>query len=221
MTSERWSEVDDYLNQKLIHTDAILESALRASEKACLPNYAVTPTQGKFLYLLARLHRAARILEIGTLGGYSTIWLARAVSKGGSIISLESNAAFAEVAKANIENAGLSEIVEIRVGLAIDTLKQLETERVAPFDLIFIDADKVSNPIYLEWSLKLSRPGTVIICDNVVRNGAVVELASTDPSVIGTRKFFDLVAQNPRLSATVIQTVGEKGYDGFCLAIFE
>lgn len=208
-----------YFCEALIPFDPVLSDALRDSDAAGLPQHNVSPTQGKFLHLLSKLKGAQRILEIGTLGGYSTIWLARALPVGGSLVSLEANPTAAAVAKANIARAGLAHVVDIRLGKAVDSLAMLTQQRVAPFDLIFIDADKPNNPSYLEWSLKLSRPGTVIIGDNVVRNGAVADAASNDPNVLGVRRFFDLMAENPRLSATAIQTVGSKGYDGFSMAV--
>lgn len=219
MTQTIWTAVDTYFCDALIPFDPVLSDALRDSDAAGLPQHNVSPTQGKFLHLLAKLKGAQRILEIGTLGGYSTIWLARALPVGGSLVSLEANPTAAGVAKANIARAGLAHVVDIRLGKAADSLAMLTQQRVAPFDLIFIDADKPNNPSYLEWSLKLSRPGTVIIGDNVVRNGAVADAASNDPNVLGVRRFFDLMAENPRLSATAIQTVGSKGYDGFSMAV--
>jgi predicted O-methyltransferase YrrM len=219
MNQAIWSSVDDYFSQLLIPEDQALLDTLRESEAAGLPAHNVAPNQGKFLYLLAKIQGANKILEIGTLGGYSTIWLARALPEGGHLLSLEANSKNAEVAARNIEKAGLSSSVSIHVGNAIDTLPKLLEEGEAPFDFIFIDADKPSNPVYLEWSLKLTRPGSVIVGDNVVREGAVVDSTSTDPKVRGVRHFFELMAGNPRLSATAIQTVGSKGYDGFTLAI--
>ena len=219
MNQETWSAVDAYFCERLIPFDQALSDALRDSDAAGLPQHSVAPNQGKLLHLLARLQGARRILELGTLGGYSTIWLARALAKGGRLVSLEANPRNAEVARVNIARAGLSDIVDIRVGKAIDSLPLLAQEGIAPFDFIFIDADKPGNPEYLEWSVKLSRPGTVIIGDNVVRNGAVADAASTDPNVVGVRRFFELMAENPRLSGTAIQTVGSKGFDGFSLAI--
>jgi predicted O-methyltransferase YrrM len=219
MNQETWSAVDRYFCETLIPFDQALSEALRESDSAGLPQHNVAPNQGKFLYLLAKLQGARSILEFGTLGGYSTIWLARAVPEGGRVVSLEANPHAAEVARRNIARAGLSDIVDIRVGKAIETLPALAEEGVSPFDFIFIDADKPSNPKYLEWSLRLSRPGTVIIGDNVVRNGAVADSASNDPNVLGVRHFFEVMAKNPRLSATAIQTVGSKGFDGFSLAI--
>jgi predicted O-methyltransferase YrrM len=221
MSQETWSAVDTYLCDRLIPSDAVLETVRRESDEAGLPRISVSPSQGKLLHLIARMQGAQKILEIGTLGGYSTIWLARALPEGGRLITLEANPAHAEVARANIARAGLSHVVDVRVGKALETLPLLAGEGIAPFDLIFIDADKPGNPQYLEWAVRLSRAGTVIICDNVVRDGAIVDAASTDESVIGTRRFFDLMADNPRLSATAIQTVGSKGYDGFSLAIVQ
>jgi predicted O-methyltransferase YrrM len=221
MTQETWSAVDAYFCDRLIPADPVLESTLRRSEAMGLPQHNVAPNQGKLLQFFAQMQGARRILELGTLGGYSTIWLARALPEGGRLITLEANPAHAEVAEANIAQAGLSHLVDVRVGKAIEILPLLAQEGITPFDLIFIDADKPSNAEYLEWSLKLSRPGTIIIGDNVVRNGAVADASSTDCNVVGVRRFFDCMADNPRLSATAIQTVGSKGYDGFSLAIVE
>lgn len=214
-----WTTVDDYFCDRLIPADPVLSAALQDSDIGNLPQHHVAPNQGKFLNLLAKLQGARTILEIGTLGGYSTIWLARALPEDGRLISLEFNPHNVAIARTNIERAGLSHVAEVRVGKALDTLPQLEAEGIAPFDLIFIDADKPNNPHYLEWALKLSRPGTLIIGDNVVRNGAVADATSVDPNVTGVRRFFDLMATNPRLSATAIQTVGSKGYDGFSMAL--
>jgi predicted O-methyltransferase YrrM len=213
-----WTAVDDYFANLLLPPDAALESALQLSQAAGLPAHHVAPNQGKLLQLLAQIQGAKRILEIGTLGGYSTIWLARAVPADGCVITLEANSQYAKIAAANIARASLAEIVEIRVGKAIDTLNQFVQSKFAPFDLIFIDADKPSNPDYLKASLHLSRPGTIIIGDNVVRGGEVSNAASVDPKVRGVRQFCELMAQEPRLSATAIQTVGSKGYDGFAIA---
>jgi predicted O-methyltransferase YrrM len=179
----------------------------------------VAPNQGKLLQLLALLVGARMILEIGTLGGYSTIWLARALPVGGRLVTLEADPRHAEVARANIDRAGLADVVDMRVGPALDTLPQLEKEGIESFDLIFIDADKQNNPQYLSWALKLSRRGTLIIGDNVVRDGAVIDAASSDPVVQGLRRFFELLGDEPRLSATALQTVGSKGYDGFAMAL--
>jgi predicted O-methyltransferase YrrM len=219
MSQTTWSAVDAYFSDRLVPSDFALDNALRDSDAAGLPQHNVTPNQGKLLQLFAQMQGARKILEIGTLGGYSTIWLARALPQGGRLVTLEANPEHAAVATTNIARAGLSHMVDVRVGKAIGTLPLLAQEGIGPFDLIFIDADKPNNPEYLKWSLKLSRPGTVIIGDNVVRNGEVTNAASTDPNVIGVRRFFDLMAEDPRLSATAIQTVGSKGYDGFSLAI--
>ena len=218
---EKWTAVDKYLTDLFVPPDPAFDAALDASRAAGLPAINVSPSEGKLLHLLARSHGAKRILEIGTLGGYSTIWLARALPAPptGKLVTLEFNPVHADVARANIDRAGLSEIVDIRVGRAIDALPKLEAERAGPFDLIFIDADKPSNPDYLAWSLRLSRPGTLIIADNVVRGGDVLDAASTDASVRGIREFNELLAAEPRVSATAIQTVGSKGHDGFALAL--
>ncbi|MGG0813429.1 O-methyltransferase [Paenibacillus alvei] len=200
-------------------SDPVLEAVLAANAAAGLPAHDVSPNQGKLLHLLAKLQGARMILEIGTLGGYSTIWFARALPQGGRVYTLEASLKHAEVAQTNLLNAGIADKVEIRTGLAADSLAQLDAEAHGPFDLIFIDADKQGNPEYLNWALKLSRPGTLIIGDNVVRGGAVVDEYSDDPSVIGVRSFFELIAAEPRLSATAMQTVGSKGYDGFVMAL--
>ena len=226
---ERWTAVDDYITGLLVPEDAALRDALEDSAAAGLPPIAVTPNQGKLLGLLARVQRAQRILELGTLGGYSTIWLARALPAGGRLITLEANAGYAEIARANIARAGLAERVELRVAPALETLPRLVDEGAGPFDLIFIDADKQNNPGYFEWSLKLSRPGTLIVVDNVVRGGAILDPDADDPTVgndgiRGVRRFFELLAAGVGggpIEATAIQTVGDKGYDGFALAIVE
>jgi predicted O-methyltransferase YrrM len=211
--------VDRYFCDLLVPADEKLEAALAANRLAGLPTIDVSPLQGEFLNLLVRVSGARRILEIGLLGGYSTIWMARALPKGGRIISLEVNPRHAEVARANLLNAGVLDRVDIRVGRAIDTLPILESSGAGPFDLVFIDADKPSNADYLAWALKLSRPGTLIVTDNVVRDGRVVQAKSTDADVQGVRRFAEMMAAEPRLSATVLQTVGVKGYDGFALAV--
>ncbi|HEY6413387.1 MAG TPA: O-methyltransferase, partial [Edaphobacter sp.] len=190
-----------------------------ANARAGLPSIDVSPTQGKFLHLLARMQGAKRILEVGTLGGYSTIWLARALPPDGKLVTLELDPKHAGVAAANIDHAGLTSLVDQRVGPALDSLAQLHAEGAAPFDFIFLDADKPNNPAYLEWALRLSRPGTVIIGDNVIREGDILKKDSTDPRVTGTRLFFKKLGTHPRLDATAIQTLGSKGYDGFALAI--
>lgn len=216
MNQQTWSTVDDYFNDVLLTADPVLEQTIKASEQAGMPQHQVAPNQGQLLQILVQMLGAKNILEIGTLAGYSTIWLGRAVAPDGRVITLEADAAYAEVAKQNIALAKLTDVVDVRVGKAIDTLPQLED--LAPFDFIFIDADKPSNPDYLRWALKLSRPGTIIVGDNVVRNGAVVKPDSTDPKVQGVREFLQMIADEPRLSATAIQTVGSKGYDGFAIA---
>jgi len=219
MTQEQWTAVDHYLNALLVPPDPALEAALQASAAAGLPPINVSPNQGKLLHLLARLQGARTILEIGTLGGYSTIWLARALPAGGRLVTLEADATHAAVARANIARAGLEDAVELRLGPAQETLPQLVAERRGPFDLIFIDADKESYSDYLAWALRLSHRGSLIVADNIVRKGAVLNPASDDPDVQGVRRFIELLASEPRVSATAIQTVGSKGYDGFALAL--
>jgi len=219
MNPEQWAAVDGFINCTSIAVDPVLDAALAASSAAGLPAIAVSPPQGKFLNLIARMQQARRILEIGTLGGYSTIWLARALPEDGRLVTLELDPKHAEVARANFVRAGLSQRIDLRVGPAIDALPQLAAEGSEPFDFIFIDADKASIPDYFAWALKLSRRGAVIIVDNVVRKGAVVDAASSDPSVLGVRRFMESLATNSRVSATTIQTVGSKGYDGFTLAL--
>ncbi|MFG3055209.1 O-methyltransferase [Kitasatospora sp. NPDC048239] len=219
MSQQTWTAVDDYFNDLLVEQDAALLAAVEDSAAAGLPPHQVAPNQGKLLNLLARVHGARRILEIGTLGGYSTIWLARALPEGGRLITLEADERCAAVAGANLARAGLADVAEVRAGRALDTLPLLEQEQAGPFDLVFIDADKPANPDYLDWALRLTRPGSLIIGDNVVRDGAVTDPASDDPRVQGVRRFTELVAAHPRLTATAVQTVGEKGYDGFVLAL--
>ena len=216
---DTWTKVDEYLGDLLSPTDEDLEAALQANEKAGLPPIDVSRLLGKFLNLLVRISGARRVLEIGTLGGYSTIWLARALPEGGRIVSLESDLHHADVATLNLHNAGVLDRVDMFIGRAIDSLPILEASGDGPFDLIFIDADKESYAEYLDWALKLSHPGTVIIADNVVRDGKVVEPDNTDPRIQGVRRFNEKLAAEPRLSATALQTVGPKGYDGFALAV--
>jgi predicted O-methyltransferase YrrM len=216
---ETWTQVDRYIQDRLLSPDPALDAALQTSARAKLPAINVSPPQGKFLMLLARTHGARRVLEIGTLGGYSTIWLAKALPKGGRLISLEYDPKHAEVARSNIANAGLDDRVEVRVGAALDTLPRIAAEGSGPFDLTFIDADKPNNPRYFEWALKLSRAGSLIVVDNVVREGAVVDPNASDAQVQGTRQLFEMVAATKNVSATAIQTVGSKGYDGFLLAL--
>lgn len=218
MAQQQWTAVDDYFTDHLVGEDEALRAALDASAKAGLPPINVAPNQGKLLQLIAQLHGARRILEIGTLGGYSTIWLARALPGDGHLVSLEADPLHADVARGNLAHAGLAGRTEVRLGPALDTLAALADEGAEPFDLVFIDADKPNNPRYLEWALKLTRRGSVIIGDNVARGGAVADSDSTDPSVRGIRAFVELAGDNPRLSATAVQTVGAKGHDGFLLA---
>ena len=210
-----WAAVDGYFSALLVPADPALEQVLAASKAAKLPPHEVSAPQGKLLALLARIAGARRILEIGTLGGYSTIWLARALPQGGELVTIEADPAAAQVARENIARAGMADRVTVLQGLALDVLPGLS----APFDLVFIDADKPNNPHYLRWALALSRPGTVIVGDNVVRGGAVTDAASHDPRVEGVRAFLEAMAAEPRLEATAIQTVGEKGWDGFALAV--
>ena len=217
--ADRTYDVDAYLGGLFVGDDAVLERALERSAAAGLPPIAVSPVQGKLLYLLARARGARRILEIGTLGGYSAIWLARALPAGGTLTTLEIDRAHADVARENLDAAGLGEMVAIEVAPALQTLDRLIDSGVQPFDLIFIDADKPNNPNYLSRALELSRPGSLLVLDNVVRGGAVADERSKDPNVIGTRKALEMMASDPRLQATALQTVGQKGYDGFALAL--
>ncbi len=216
---ERWSAVDRYISDMLVQPDDALNLALSDSEKAGLPAISVSPNQGKLLHLMARMIGAQRILELGTLGGYSTIWLARALSKDGKLITIESEPRHAEIARKNIARAAVSELVEIIVGRASDVLPKLSNEKKARFDLIFIDADKQSIDEYFAWSLKLAQPGSVIVVDNVIRRGEVVDASSKDASVQGVRRLNDLLSCEKKVSATAIQTVGSKGYDGFTVAL--
>jgi len=214
-----WSQVDSYFGDLLAPPDEVLSAALAANKKAGLPPIDVTALQGKFLEFLVRISGARRILEIGTLGGYSTIWLARGLPENGRIISLELIPLHAEVARANLSRAGVLDRVEVRVGPAIESLQSLTQSGCAQFDMIFIDADKQGYPEYLQWALKLSRPGTVIVADNVVRDGKVADPECPDANVQGVRRFTDMLAAEKRVSTTVLQTVGTKGYDGFALAL--
>jgi predicted O-methyltransferase YrrM len=217
MTQEQWTRVDEYVSRLMLPTDAVLDAALAAADAADLPAINVAPNQGKFLGLLAQMQGAARILEIGTLAGYSAIWLARALPRDGQLVTLELDPKHAQVAQANIERAGLSALVEVRVGRALDSLAALVSEGVRAFDFVFIDADKQNIPDYFLWSLKLTHPGSVIVVDNVIRKGAVLDATSSDPNVQGVRRFNEIVSQTPSVSATTVQTVGSKGYDGFAL----
>ncbi|MFF7048792.1 O-methyltransferase [Streptomyces griseorubiginosus] len=216
--SQFWDDVDDYFTTHLAPEDDVLRAALRDSEAAGLPSIAVTAPQGKFLQLLAQIQGARTILELGTLGGYSTIWLARALPADGRLVSLEYDPKNAEVARRNLARAGLDKVVEIRVGAALDSLPLLADENPPPFDLVFIDADKANNPHYVEWALELTGAGSLIVVDNVVRGGRVADPDNPAPDVQGTRTALELIGRHPRLSGTAIQTVGSKGYDGFALA---
>jgi predicted O-methyltransferase YrrM len=219
MTQEMWNAVDNYIDSLIVGSDPVLDATLESMAAAELPVISVTPSQGKLLYLLARLQGAKNILEIGTLGGYSTIWMARALPANGRIITLEADPKHAQVATANIARAGLAQIVELREGNALETLPELAAEGLEAFDLIFIDADKANNPRYFEWALKLSRKGSLIIVDNVVRKGEILDAESDDPDIQGTREMFEMLAAEPRVIATAQQTVGSKGYDGFVIAL--
>jgi predicted O-methyltransferase YrrM len=219
MATKLWTEVERYFDGMLIPEDPATTAALKASSSAGLPSINVTPSQGRLLWLLARVQGARKILEIGTLGGYSTIWMGRALPAGGRLLSLEIDPEHAKVARSNIKRAGLSEMVEVRLGPALETLPKLAASHEGPFDMTFIDADKPSNPEYFEWALRLSRPGSLIVVDNVVREGEVVDSRSRDPNVLGVRRLVGLIHKEPRVSATVIQTVSDKGYDGFAVAL--
>ncbi|MFF4790549.1 O-methyltransferase [Streptomyces sp. NPDC001276] len=216
--SQLWDDVDAYFTTLLSPEDEPLQAALRDSDAEGLPRINVTPNQGKLLHLLAQVQGAHAILEIGTLGGYSTIWLGRALPADGLLISLEYDPHHADVARRNIARAGLDRVAEVRVGPALESLPQLADENPPPFDLVFIDADKANNHHYVEWALRLTRTGSLIVLDNVVRGGHVTDPTSTDPSVLGTRAALELIAEHARLDGTAIQTVGTKGHDGFALA---
>jgi predicted O-methyltransferase YrrM len=219
MTEDQWNAVDRYFADLLVSSDSALDAALTASAAAGLPAINVSPTQGKLLHLLARSTGARNILEIGTLGGYSTIWLARALPEGGRVITLEVDARHAEIARGNFTRAGLDDVIEVRLGAALDTLAVLMAEGREPFDFVFVDADKPNNAAYFDWALRLSRPGTIIVVDNVVRGGEVIDGDSESPTVQGVRRFLERLAAEPRVIATAIQTVGNKGYDGFAIAM--
>ncbi len=214
-----WTRVDDYIDSQLIPPDPALDHARETSVEAELPKIAVTASQGKLLHVLARSVSARNILEVGTLGAYSTIWLARALPVDGRLVTLEANPKHAEVSRSNIAYAGLAEVVELREGPALDTLPELAAEGLAPFDFIFIDADKENNANYFQWALKLARPGSLIFIDNVIREGEVANATSKDPMVQGVHHLNEALAKEPRVVATTIQTVGTKGYDGFTLAL--
>jgi len=219
MTQVLWSAVDNYVSHLLAPHDQVLRDALAASAENGLPEIQVSPAQGKLLHVLAHMVKARNILEIGTLGGYSTIWMARGLQPGGRVLSLEFNPKHAQVARANFARAGLSDVIEVRVGPALETLPKVAAEGRGPFDLIFIDANKSSMAEYFDWALSLSRPGSVILSDNVIRDGAVIDAVSPDPDVQGVRRFNERLAAESRVSATEIQTVGSKGYDGFALIV--
>lgn len=216
---ERWTAVDQYLSHVLLHDDPVLDAAVAASDAAGLPAIQVSPLQGRLLAILVAAQQARAILEIGTLGGYSTIWLARALPPGGRVITLEVNPVHAAVARANLAQAGLSDRAEVRVGMAQESLRTLIAEGREPFDFIFIDADKTGYPEYFASALQLARRGTMIVADNVVRDGAVADPASEDENVLAVRRLNDMMANEPRVIATVLQTVGVKGYDGFAIAL--
>ncbi|HSY01294.1 MAG TPA: O-methyltransferase [Acidobacteriaceae bacterium] len=220
MSQELWTDVERYIDGLLIPSDPVLEAAVAASEAAGLPAIAVTPGQGKLLYLLARVQRARRILEIGTLAGYSTLWMARALPAEGCIVTLEADPKHCEVAQANLARADVAPLTDLRLGRALDTLPELAAEGLEPFDMVFIDADKENTEAYFRWALRLSRAGAVIVVDNVIREGEVADPDSSDPRVQGIQRFNEAIAADPRVEATTIQTVGSKGYDGFTLAIF-
>jgi predicted O-methyltransferase YrrM len=218
VAAETWTAVDEYVTGLLAPHDEALEAVLRASEDAGLPKIQVSPPQGKLLHLLAKTLGARAILEFGTLGGYSTIWLGRALPEGGRLVTLEAEPRYAEVAERNIAAVGLDEVVDLRLGPALDLLPGLEAEGVGPFDLTFIDADKANSPEYFTWALEHSRPGSLIVADNVIRDGRLVDLADDDPVIQGQRRLHEQLAAEPRVEATTIQTVGAKGYDGFNIA---
>jgi predicted O-methyltransferase YrrM len=219
MDQETFAAVDAFVGETLAPEDEALQEALDAAAAAGLPQIQVSPPQGRLLQILARAIGARAVLEFGTLGGYSTILLARALPDGGRLITLEANPDYAEVARASIERAGVGEVVELRVGPALETLPLLEDEGAGPFDLVFIDADKVNTPAYFAWALEHSRPGALIVADNVVRGGTLAEDASDDPATRAQRRLHETLADEPRVTATTIQTVGSKGYDGFTIAL--
>lgn len=221
MSGKLWGRVDDYIVDRLVNEDDALKAALAANAAAALPAMDVSAAQGKFLNLMVRITGAKRVLELGTLGGYSTIWMAKALPANGRLVTLEYDPKHAEVARKNIDGSGIGDKVTIHVGAAVDTLPVVAAQNPEPFDFIFIDADKPSNPIYLDWAIKLGRPGTVIILDNVIRDGKVLDPDNTDPRIIGTRAAYDIIGSHPRLSATALQTVGSKGWDGFAIMVVD
>ncbi|HEX5763356.1 MAG TPA: O-methyltransferase [Solirubrobacterales bacterium] len=219
MSEERWAAVDDYVASLLAPHDEVLEAALRASAEAGLPEIQVSPPQGKLLQLLVRATGARTILEFGTLGGYSTIWLARGLPADGRLTTLEADPAYAEVARRNLAAAGLDHLVDLRAGPALDSLPRLVDEEIGPLDLTFIDADKANTPAYFEWALERTRPGGLIVADNVVRDGALADAQNTDPKIEAQRRLHEMIEADPRVEGTTIQTVGGKGYDGFMIAL--
>lgn len=219
MSQDQWNAVDHYISGLLVPADPALDAAIASSDAAGLPSINVSANVGKLLHVLARTVNARNILEIGTLAGYSTIWLARALAAGGRLVTLEADAKHADIALANIARAGLADVVELRLGKALDLLPKIATEQRGPFDLVFIDADKAGIPDYFTWALKLARRGSLIVVDNVVRAGAVLDATSGDPNLQGIRRFYEMLAAESRVCATAIQTVGTKGYDGFALAL--
>jgi predicted O-methyltransferase YrrM len=224
MTEQLWTDVDRYIDARVAPSDAILDAVLESTKSAGLPAINVSPSQGKLLQVLARSIRARRVLEIGTLAGYSTIWLARALAHGGRVVTLEYDPKHADVARENFARAGLSKMIDLRVGAALDALPTLANEMREsgePFDLVFIDADKVNTPEYFEWALRLTRVGSLIIVDNVVRDGRLADASSTDDNVRGMQRFMDMLARETRVVASAVQTVGSKGYDGFAIALVE
>jgi len=219
MWADRWAEVDDFVSEHLVPEDEVLEAALKAGVEAGLPEIQVSPPQAKLLEILARSIAAQRVLEFGTLAGYSTIWLARALPAGGRLVTLEANPEYADVARENIARAGLADVVDLRVGPALDVLPALEAEDGDPFDFVFIDADKIHTPDYFAWSLERTRPGGLIVADNVVRDGALADPESDEPTIPAQRRLHEMIAADPRVIGTTIQTVGGKGYDGFTIAL--
>lgn len=221
MSEEIWAAVDAFIGETLVSEDEALQGALDAARDAGLPQIQVSPPQGRLLEMLIRLQGSRQVLEFGTLGGYSTIWMARALPHGGQVVTLEADPAYATVAQETFERAGLTETIEVRVGPALETLAQLEEEGAGPFDFVFIDADKVNSPNYLAWALDHSRPGSLIVADNVVRGGTLADATSPDEAVKAQRRLHEMLADEPRASATTIQTVGSKGYDGFTIALVD
>lgn len=219
MSPDLWSAVDAYIGAAVLGPDPVLDAVLSASTAAGLPQIAVSPPQGALLHLLARVHGGRRVLEIGTLGGYSAIWLARALPADGQLVTIEADPRHAEVASANLAHAGLDVVVDVRVGQALDVLPRIAAEGQGAFDLVFIDADKPSNPDYFAWALRLTRPGSLIVVDNVVRDGAVADASSDDEGVHGSRRVLEMIGAEPTVTGTAVQTVGVKGYDGFAIAL--